>query len=405
MQPIGPGTSGGGPKSGPARLPGAQADSRGRQIALAAVSTVALVAVVWFLSWAKGLLIPLSFALLLAACLSPAVNALARIHVPRSIGAALVLLMLSALIGTAASRTRGDLMQMLDQMPPAARYVRHEVRRTLDDPSSIAHRLALLANLPENAVAPPTQQRPAPAPPVPSVVTTGTQVASLTGELAAVLFLVYLLLASGGRLQRRLSDHPLLSAPLRLGLQSTYAQFEHALHRYLGALVLSNALLGVCIWGAFYLLRVHYAGAWGIAAALAHFVPYLGPALFALGTALFASVQFHSLAQGLLVAGVTLALSTLIGVGLQTWLFGRSVRMNTVAVFVSLLFWGWLWGLPGLLLGTPITFGLKVVCQNVRQLQWIGLLLEDHRREPRSAVRESLLHVVQRTDSTDGSPR
>jgi predicted PurR-regulated permease PerM len=364
-----------------------------RQIALATLSTVALVAVVWFLSWAKGLLIPLSFALLLAACLTPPVDVLSRLRVPRLLGAALVLLALSLLIAVAVSRTRGELVQVLDQMPSAAGYVRREVRRALDDPSSIAHRLALLANLPESAVVAPAQGRS--APPAPSVLAAGTQVASLTAELAAVLFLVYLLLASSGRLQRRLSSHELIPAPLRLGLQTTYAQFGQALHRYLGALVCSNALLGLLIWGAFRLLHVHYAGAWGLVAAISHFVPYVGPAVLTLGAALFASVQFHSLAQGLAVAGATLMLSTLIGVVLQTWLFGRSARMNTVAVFVSLLFWGWLWGLPGLLLATPLTFGLKVLCQNTPHLQWISVILEDHPREragaphrrPRSAAR------------------
>jgi len=386
-------------------VPETQADGRGRPIALAALIAVAVAAIVWFLSWAKGLLIPLSFALLLAAFLKPAVSALACARVPRSVGAALVLLALCTLIGLAAGRTRGDLAQMLDQMPSAARYVRREVRRSLDDPSSIAHRLEVLASLPHSAVTP-AQRRAAPAAaPAPTpVLAAGTHVASLIGELAAVLFLVYLLLASGGRLQRRLARHRMLPAPMRAHLQSTYAQFEQSLHRYLGALVFSNALLGLAIWGAFRLLRVHFAGEWGVVAAVAHFAPYLGPALFALGTVLFASVQFHSLAQGLLVAGVTLVLSTLIGVGLQTWLFGRSVRMNTVAVFVSLLFWGWLWGLPGLLLGTPITFGLKIVCENVRQLRWIGVLLEDHQRE-RTRARAALLRVVPRADPTDGAPR
>jgi predicted PurR-regulated permease PerM len=191
---------------------------------------------------------------------------------------------------------------------------------------------------------------------------------------------------------------------VRQGLQQVFAQFEQALHRYLSALVFSNALLGLSVWAAFHLLQVNYAGAWGVAAALAHFVPYLGPALLALGTALFASVQFHSLAQGLIVGGTTLALSTLIGVALQTWLFGRSGRMNTVAVFVSLLFWGWLWGLPGLLLGTPITFGLKIVCDNFRYLRWIGVLLEDRRREPRGVVHSVIQQVVPRADAAGRTP-
>src|SRR5580658_9924346 len=99
-------------------------DARNRLTMVLAV--LATIAAVWFLSWAKGLLIPLSFALFLSALLGPAVERLARWQVPRPVGAALVLLALCGLAALAGSRTRQDALAVFDQLPSAARWLRHE---------------------------------------------------------------------------------------------------------------------------------------------------------------------------------------------------------------------------------------------------------------------------------------
>ena len=136
-----------------------------------------------------------------------------------------------------------------------------------------------------------------------------------------------------------------------------------------------------------------------MAVALVHFVPYVGAAVFVLGAALLASIQFHSVAHGLLVGGSGAGIIALIGVVLQTWLSGRSVRMNTVAVFVSLLVWGWLWGLPGLLLATPLTVGMKVCAPNIPDLHWIAASLLDQRGAATRPRRHGADAVVQRVNS------
>ena len=190
---------------------------------------------------------------------------------------------------------------------------------------------------------------------------------------------MFLLLAASDRLQPDRATDP--DEPARSStLISSFVQLTKAMHRYLGVVVLTNVALGAAVWGTFHPPGVDRAGAWGLAAALLHFVPYVGAAAFTLGAALLASIQFHSLAHGLLVGGSGLGLSALIGVVLQTWLSGRSVRMNTVAVFISLMVWGWLWGLPGLLLATPLTVCIKVVCRNFSDLHWLASLLRSTRR-------------------------
>lgn len=72
-----------------------------------------------------------------------------------------------------------------------------------------------------------------------------------------------------------------------------------------------------------------------------------------------------------------MAIATVIGTFVTTWMTGRIARMNTVAVFVSLLFWGWLWGIWGMLLSVPITAIVKVVAQRVDRLEHVAELLGD----------------------------
>lgn len=364
-----------------------------------ALVVLATIAAVWFLSWAKGLLIPLSFALFLSALLGPAVDRLARWQVPRPLGAALVLLALCGLAALAGSRTRQDAEAVFDQLPSAARYLQREFTHMMSDPRSITHRIELLFNLP-NGLQPHAAAAAAAAPVAgaTSAVAQGTmQVLALAGELGVVLFLVYLMLAARGRLQQRLARDGFLPA----GMRSTLVGLEHALYRYFGVLVVTNVLLGLLIWGAFHLLGVNYAAAWGIASALLHFIPYVGPAVISIASAISAALQFGSLAHGVLIGAAALALCTLVGIVLQTWLFGHAARMNTVAVFVSLIFWSWLWGLPGMVLATPLTMVFKCVCLQFSSLAWIDLLLDG--RGPKSGgageaatARPTVLSAVQR---------
>jgi predicted PurR-regulated permease PerM len=90
-----------------------------------------------------------------------------------------------------------------------------------------------------------------------------------------------------------------------------------------------------------------------------------------------AFMQFDSLATALLVAGASLAIATAVGTFVVTWMTGRIARMNPAAVFISLLFWGWLWGVWGMLLSVPLIVIVKVLSQQVEQLHPLAELLGD----------------------------
>jgi predicted PurR-regulated permease PerM len=90
-----------------------------------------------------------------------------------------------------------------------------------------------------------------------------------------------------------------------------------------------------------------------------------------------AFMQFESLPMALLVAGTSLGIATIVGTFVTTWMTGRIAKLNAAAIFVALLFWGWLWGIWGMLLSIPIVVIVKVVAQHIEQLHSVAELLGD----------------------------
>jgi predicted PurR-regulated permease PerM len=119
------------------------------------------------------------------------------------------------------------------------------------------------------------------------------------------------------------------------------------------------------------------AAVWGLLAAVANVVPYVGPTLVAGAASVMAFSHFGSVGQALLVGGIQVVITSLEGFLLTPHLMSRSARMNPVAMFIGLLFWGWLWGAWGVVLGVPLLMAIKVIADRVEDLQGLGELLGD----------------------------
>jgi predicted PurR-regulated permease PerM len=197
------------------------------------------------------------------------------------------------------------------------------------------------------------------------------------GQAAMVIFLCFFLLVGGNTFKRKLVrlTGPTLSR--RKVTVTILDDINEAIQKYLFMLLMTNILFGVLIWIAFRWIGLENAGAWAVAASLLHVIPYLGLLAIAAASGMSAFMQFDSVSMGLLVSAVSLAIATVVGTFITTWITGKIARMNAAAVFISLLFWGWLWGVWGMLLGIPITVILKVVSQHVEQLQPVAELLGD----------------------------
>jgi predicted PurR-regulated permease PerM len=201
--------------------------------------------------------------------------------------------------------------------------------------------------------------------------------AVVIGQAAMVVFLIFFLLLGGDTFKRKLLRVTGPSLSKRKTAVRILDDINASIQKYMLMLLTTNLVVALLSWIAFRWIGLENAGAWAAAAGVLNIVPYLGPGVTAVATGMAAFMQFQSLPVALLVAGSSMAIATLVGTFVTTWMTGRIAHMNAAAVFISLLFWGWLWGVWGLLLSIPIIVIVKVVSQHVKQLHAMAELLGD----------------------------
>jgi predicted PurR-regulated permease PerM len=355
---------------------------------------LALLALTAALYLARGFFVPLLIGILGSYALHPLVNRLQSWRVPRSVGAALVLASVVACFSWIAVSVSGDAEALIEKWPDAARKLRKDLSAARSSAPSLFQNISEAAQQLQGAAndagtkradggqlkasAKPKMLVPQTAEPTWLRDYTLAQTAlivTVVAQTPIVLLLTYFLLVSGVHFRRKLVGlvGPTLSR--KKDAVRILEQIDVQVQRYLFAMLASNALLALGTWLAFLALGVDQAGVWGVAAGVLHFIPYLGPALIALGSGLAAFLQFGSLLYALGVAGVSLAVAAIIGFVFMIWLQSRFARVNTAVLFIALLFFGWLWGVWGLLLGAPLVAIAKVVFDRVDSLKPAGELL------------------------------
>jgi predicted PurR-regulated permease PerM len=150
-------------------------------------------------------------------------------------------------------------------------------------------------------------------------------------------------------------------------------EIDRQIAQFLWARIAISVAVGSAMWVAFRLLGLEDAGVWGVLSGLLFGVPIAGPLLVIVGAGLAGFVQFGMTAAA---AGVASIIAALEGYVLTPVLMSRVGEMNAVAVFISLMFWGWIWGIWGLLLAVPMTAAIKAICERVDDLQPFAELLK-----------------------------
>jgi predicted PurR-regulated permease PerM len=355
---------------------------------------LAVLGLVAALYLARGFFVPLLIGILGSYALHPLVDWLAAYRVPRSVGAALVLAMVVGSFSWISFAMSEDATALIEKLPEAARKLRQNLSTArLGAPTALQNVQQAAKEL-QGAAAdagaqPATGARPGTTPAARSVAAPTPEptwlrdytlaqsalLATVAAQAPIVVLLTYFLLASGAHFRRKLVQLVGPSMSRKKDAVHILEEIDAQVQRYLLATLASNALLGAGTWLAFLALGLDQAGVWGVAAGVFHFVPYLGPALIALGSGVAAFLQSGSPLYALAVAAVSLLLAGLIGFGFMTWLQSRFARVNAAVLFIALLFFGWLWGVWGLLLGAPLVAIAKVVFDRVESLKPAGELL------------------------------
>jgi predicted PurR-regulated permease PerM len=353
----------------------------------ASLVVLAVLASVFALQWGQAVFIPLMLSLLLTYALAPLVDLLHRWRLPRWIGAAFILVGLFGGLGWTGYSLSGNASQLLDALPVAAQKLGQAMRRDkgasatpLESVQQAAAQLEKAAE--ENSARVASRRGVArviierPGFNVRDYLLSGTVgLLSAMGQLTLVAFLTYFALCSGDTFRRKLIKITGSSLQKKKVTVHVLDDITRNIERYLLVQILVSVVVGVATGLSFWVIGVENAAVWGIIAAVTNLIPYIGSVIVLVAAGLVAFLQFNSLQMGIVVGGVSLAIHTLIGNLLMPWLTSRTSRMNPVAVFVGVIFWGWLWGIWGLLLGIPITMVIKSICDRVEDLQPIGELL------------------------------
>jgi predicted PurR-regulated permease PerM len=354
-----------------------------------AVVSLGVVAVVAALRLASGFFVPLLTSIVIALALAPIVRRLAR-WLPRGVAAALVVGALVGGGGLLAYTLADEAVTAIGQLPTVARQLREAVRAATSGrgPAVFGQVREAIQEIERTATE--STERPATPrgvtpvqvvePPLAlgNIFWTGSRgVAAVAGQLVMMIFLVYFLLAFGELFKRkivRLSGERLSRRRVTV---EAIDQIGERVAQSLSHLVLMGILVGVATWLAFSWMGVQYAALWGIAAAVMNAVPYFGPTVVAALATVAAFLQFASFGIAAAVGAVSLAITAVEGFLLTPMLFGQAVRVNPVAVFVSALFWGWLWGGWGLLLSLPLLVIVKTIAESVTDLKPLAEMLSD----------------------------
>ena len=356
-----------------------------RSLSLALLAVFASVAV---LHWAAVVFIPVAMSVLMTSALSPMVGALQRWHVPRWLGAAVLLLSLLGGLGATVWQLGDGASQVIESLPVAVQKVRDKLRDDARKKSSspldtVQQAATQLEQAAAGSTTPPVARRGVQRVQIErspfnvrDYLWSGTMgLVSALGQLMVVVFLTFFALASGGMFRRKLARIAGPSLERKKVTVQVLSEITAQIQRYLLVQVLTSVLVGVATGLAFALLGLENAAVWGVVAGVLNLVPYIGSVVVTGASGLMAFLQFGTLDMALAIGGASLLIHTLVGNLLTPWLTSRTSSMSPVAVFVSVLAWGWLWGLWGLLLGIPIMMAIKAICDRVEDLQAVGELL------------------------------
>lgn len=331
-----------------------------------------ILGILYTLYLAHQIILPMVLALLTSLVLSPLVTRLCRFRIPRMISSLiLVLIVLAGIAGlsyavfTPALEWAGkapegisrllvgdsELMQQIEKVTRSAKKVEQSVEQLSDsDGSTKAEKPCAVVLQTESWRG-----------------QLMTKARNALAGLSLALALTYFLLVSGDRLIRNFVRQ--LPRSERKRILRITRDSQHQIAQYLGVLAISNASVGVATGFMAWAIGLPDPAVWGLIAGLARFIPYLGVILTIVLLAIVSAASLDTLWMIAVAPLGYLALTTMVGFFIEPWIHGLRMAINPVIIFVSIFFWGWLWGPVGVVLAVPLMTIMQVVLKQIPRLR------------------------------------
>ena len=341
-----------------------------RHVALVVLTVLALL---YTLRFAQAFFLPIVLAILLNFLLSPMVRLLRNwLRLPEPLGAALLIVVLLGVIGLGVYQLTPAASAWVARAPESLATLQRRIqplRKPVEQVTKAAEQVEQATDMDKK-----TPQVEIKGPSLTQQVFGGTT--AMLSYSIVVIFLTYFLLASGELfLQKLVAVLPNLKD--KKTAVRIVRETETQVSTYLVVTTIINIGVGVVTGVALALLGMPNPVLWGVLAGVLNFVPYVGGLVNTVILALAAFLAFEDVGRALLVPIVFTVINILEGNLITPWVLGRRMRLNTVAVFVGLVFWWYVWGVPGAILAVPIMATIKIACDHIDSLRPVGEFLAE----------------------------
>ena len=331
-----------------------------------------VLAAFYTLYFARAFFLPIVLAVLLDFLLSPLIRALKRARVPEPLGAALVIIALLGTAGVAVYGLVGPAKEWVAKLPSSMREAEdrlRQLRTPVEQVSKTAEQVEQVTKMDDQ-------------PKTPEVVVKGPSLTerlfgttqTIVAGAVEVIILLYFLLAAGDLfLQKLIKVLPQLRDKKKA--VAIARETEASISTYLATVTLVNLALGLSVAVVMFLLKMPNPILWGALATLAEFIPYLGATALLALLSLAGLVTFQEVGHALLIPAAYLGVNVLQSQVISPLILGRRLTLNPVAIFIGLVFWWWIWGIPGAFIAVPLIATFKIFCDHIEALAPIGEFL------------------------------
>jgi len=333
-----------------------------RSVALTGLFILAVFYTIYFL---RAVLLPVVLAWLLSYLLRPIVRTLSRIRIPPMLGAALILLALLSLVSLGVSALATPAAGWLAKAPSGLQTLQHKLmpmKRSIAQVAKAGGEIEKLATPDSSAKAAVEVQRH----PITEALFVRTP-EFISSMVLLVILLFFLLAYDGVFIGKLIKLLPNFSDKKRA--VAIAQDIESQVSRYLFTVTIINCCLGIAVGTTVGLLGLPNPVMWGVMVATLNFVPYLGALTGIICMTIGAILSFDSLGYALIFPAVYLGFGTLEGNFITPWVMGRSLTLNPVLILLSLVFWGWMWGIAGVILAVPILAAFKIFCAHIKPME------------------------------------
>jgi predicted PurR-regulated permease PerM len=330
---------------------------------------IAAAIILLFCYYAQGVVITLLLSILLAYFLDPAVEFLERLRLPRTVGAMVMVLILIAVLVAVGYALSTRIADFSENWPKYGSVLKNAAGAVESKINGIEGRVSQIS--PESGGSQPGEVRQPELGLLRALILRGAgSLYALFLEITFVPFLVFFMLA--GKREVWHGTLQLFPVARRTQVKETLEDMREVLRDYLAGMTIVTMMVVAASSVCFYFMDLDYPILTGIASGLLNMVPYIGAVLAWLPAFLIALAKFKTIGSFVLIAGMLTTIHVLALNLVAPQLVGRRVRLNAVAITISLLFWGWVWGGMGLLLAIPITATLRVICDHTESWRPIG---------------------------------